>query len=166
MNAVDLAERVIARLSDPGGAPCYPWVLVGQAIFSPDELASLDDEAILARWPHSYTGSTVKYLAWNARHLSDMPDAARYLLGKRWARPDHTPPVLLFWPPRHEGGAPSLVYWWGKEEEVFALLNWLINQPLPAYRGARETLYETILSANAEPIELTPIPLEGSYADG
>lgn len=162
MDAVTLAEQVIEHLAtartQAQGVGVYPWIAVGHEIITPWQLIAMtDDELRRPEWNTHDTGYITGEL-WAMRGSAQPSYAAVYptFLTKCYTPEKVNPAIVLFWPPRKVGQPIELVQAIGTEERAVDVLEWLLEQPIEPYEGARRVLY-TWNSWHGNYAESTPV---------
>lgn len=154
----DFAAACLRRLRTGQTTGIYPYVLVGGEIIPPDELISLSDSELRARWQ----GQALSRI-WSCRNYAQFSrNSDEYKVLAPFAYPnsvsrDYKQPIVLFMPPRWEGDPPRYVAHWGDNDEAFtAAIELLLTRPLPIDPRQMVDLYHE--GYNDPPIK--PILLE------
>lgn len=164
MNERAIALRIIARLQKPDDRPAaYPWLLLGNHIWSQAELSRLSDAEVKQLfdrpeyWVSAHEHGHIAYTedpydfvwGYRAAHRSFIDKRPRNALTINRPRlhPDswHLAPYpfMLFWPPAAVGRPPEMAWWETLCTKEAALdgCYWLAQQSLTPYTGPRVAVY-------------------------
>lgn len=147
MDAVTLAEQVIERLesrTQAQGDSVYPWIAVGHEIITPWQLVAMTDTELRRPEWNSADVGFVTHLLWSMRGYAQPSYAASTyptFLTDCYTPEKVNPAIMLFWPPRKVGKPIEIVQWIGTDERAIDVLEWLLEQPIEPYEGARRVLY-------------------------